>query len=205
MAGKFDIGFGSISGNSYDPLNFMEVLKSDNSSGYTLNWGCDTNVCDGSSIIYDGKSWSFDALWTAADQGAYVVDGENSPTCSFEYAPQATKNEDGSWNVTVSCELIDVENAKVDFDHAVACGYIGEELNKYQEIAIDAKDITLATDKSSITVHISKDILEYFADYIAYNGYIELDWYGVSTFFGEAGNAKYLTSSYVLAPEAEEA
>ena len=205
MDGEFDIGFGSITGNSYDPLNFMEVLKSDDSSGYTLNWGCDTNVCDGSSIIYDGKSWSFDALWTAADQGAYVVDGVNSPMYSFEDAPQATENEDGSWSVTVECALTDVENAKTEFDYAVVCGYIGEKLDTYKEVAIDAEDVTVATDKSSITVRISKDILEYFADYIDYTGYIGLDWYGVSTFFGEAGNSKYLTSSYVHAPEAEEA
>ena len=36
--GQFDLGFGSISGNSLNPLNFLEVLKSDNSSTFTLNW-----------------------------------------------------------------------------------------------------------------------------------------------------------------------
>ncbi len=204
MAGKFDIGFGSISGNSYDPLNFLEVLKSDNSSGYTLNWGCDTNVCDGSSIIYDGKSWSFDALWTAADKGAYVVDGENASMYSFGYTVQATENEDGSWSVTVPCELTEVTNAKVELDHAVAFGYVGDDLDEYYEVAIDAKDVSLATDKKSVTVRISNEILTTFADYIEAAGYIGLDWYGVSTFFGEAGNASYLTSSYIFAPTAAE-
>ena len=74
MEGCFDIGFGSISGDINDPLNFFEVLKSDNSSHYTLNWGIDTNEADG-SIVYDDKVWSFDALWAAADHGCIVEDG----------------------------------------------------------------------------------------------------------------------------------
>ncbi len=74
MQGSYDLGFGAISGDELDPLGFLEVLKSDNSSGFTLNWGADTNeVCD--SIVYDGKTWSFDGLWTAGTSGATVVDG----------------------------------------------------------------------------------------------------------------------------------
>ncbi len=202
MAGTFDIGFGSISGNSYDPLNFIEVLKSDNSSGFTLNWGCDTNVCDG-TLVYDNKAWSFDALWTAADTGAYVVDGENSPLFSFGYAYQATAKTDGSWEVTLPCMLADVEGAKVEFAGALAFGYVGENLATYDELDIDDEDITFSEDKTSVTVHLSNNILTYFADYIAENGYIGIDWYGVTTFFGEAGEIGYLTSSYIFAPEAE--
>jgi hypothetical protein len=69
MVGQFDLGFGSISGNTLNPLNFFEVLKSDNSSGFTLNWGVDTSIVT-DDIKYDGRSWSFDSLWTAADRGA---------------------------------------------------------------------------------------------------------------------------------------
>jgi len=78
MCGKYDLGFGAISGNTLNPLNFLEVLKSDNSSGFTLNWGNDTSVIDDKNpIVYDGKAWSFDALWAAADHGAVVKNGEN--------------------------------------------------------------------------------------------------------------------------------
>ena len=78
MVGQFDIGFGSISGNAFDPINFLEVLKSDNSSTFTLNWGVDTNA--DAVIVYDGKLWSFDALWECADHGGYVKDGKTAPT-----------------------------------------------------------------------------------------------------------------------------
>ena len=69
MVGQFDLGFGSISGNTLNPLNFMEVLCSSNSSGFTLNWGPDTTVVD-PELQYDGKVWSYDGLWNAADHGA---------------------------------------------------------------------------------------------------------------------------------------
>ncbi len=199
MAGEFDIGFGSISGNSYDPLNFLEVLKSDNSSGYTLNWGCDTNVCDG-TLVYDNKAWSFDALWTAADKGAYVVDGVNSPLFAFESVSQATANEDGSWNVTFPCLLADVEGAKVELTGAVAFGYVGDDLKAYDELDIDINDITLADDRTSVTVCVSSEILTHFADFIEAKGYIGIDWYGTQTFFGVTGSEGYLASSYVSAP-----
>ena len=70
--GQFDLAFGSVSGMQLDPLGFMEVLKSDNSSGFTLNWGPDTSSMEEDKIIYDGKEWSFDGLWTAATKGAIV-------------------------------------------------------------------------------------------------------------------------------------
>ena len=77
MQGRFDLGFGAISGNTYNPLNFFEVLKSDNSSSFTLNWGADTSKVDENNpIIYGGKKWSFDALWEAADHGGLIQSGE---------------------------------------------------------------------------------------------------------------------------------
>lgn len=81
MIGQFDIGFGSISGNTYDPLNFMEVLRSDNTSGFTLNWGTDTNE---PGIEYNGKTYSYNALWQATDTLAYIGgDGSIVSTASY--------------------------------------------------------------------------------------------------------------------------
>ena len=73
--GQFDLCMGAISGSTLDPLGFMECLKSDNSSGFTLSWGADTSLDDG-TLQYDGKSWSYDALWSAANEGALVSNGE---------------------------------------------------------------------------------------------------------------------------------
>jgi len=91
MKGQFDLGFGAISGNTYNPLNFMEVLKSDNSSNFTLNWGPDTSKVDEKNpIIYDGQKWSFDALWEVADHGGIVDDGEKVDPVKYCHAKWPT-------------------------------------------------------------------------------------------------------------------
>jgi len=100
MVGQFDLGFGSISGNSLDPLNFLEVLKSDNSSGFTLNWGPDTSAVD-QSLIYDNKPWSFDSLWAAGD--SYVVANEGIETPTFAINSYSlTRLENGGLQLDLS-------------------------------------------------------------------------------------------------------
>lgn len=93
MVGQFDLAFGAISGNSLDPLNFMEVLKSDNSSGFTLNWGADTSAID---LEYGGTKWSFDNLWAATDHGVVTYKGQGLPPVYIaqknEYSYDETDN-----------------------------------------------------------------------------------------------------------------
>ena len=128
MVGQFDIAFGSISGNSLNPLNFFEVLKSDNSSGFTLNWGCDTSVVS-EEIFYDGMYWSFDSLWLAADQGAYFENGQVAPFFGADdIAPEdITVNEDGSWTVSVGYTMGAVEGLTFDLDDAVVFAYVAAD------------------------------------------------------------------------------
>ena len=75
--GQFDIGMGAITGMQAWPLDFFQVLCSDNRSGFTLNWGPDTSVNDG-KIYYDGATWSFDALWSAGTSAKFIVNGEEA-------------------------------------------------------------------------------------------------------------------------------
>lgn len=89
MVGQYDLGFGSISGNTLDPLSFCNTCCSDNRSGFTLCWGQDTSVCEYDeetgigAIMYDGKAWSFDALYEAGNTGTVAKDGESTPAVSF--------------------------------------------------------------------------------------------------------------------------
>ncbi len=99
MIGQYDIGFGGISGNPLNPLNFFEVLKSDNSSGFTLNWGVDTNKVS-KDLIWEGQAWSFDALWQAAETGGYFKDGLLVPNYNPELV-SSTKNEDGTATIEI--------------------------------------------------------------------------------------------------------
>lgn len=75
--GQFDLAFGAISGNTLNPIDFLEVLKSDNSSGFTLNWGKDTSYVETGkdAIVYNEEIYSFDGLFGAANAGI-ILDEE---------------------------------------------------------------------------------------------------------------------------------
>ncbi len=122
--GTFDIAFGSVSGMQLDPLGFMEVLKSNNVTGFTLSRGPDTskiNVDDNNYIIFEGKTWSFDALWDAAYKGVIVSEGDETVdepiTASSSKSGFATQNiavnyggdygtqNVNAWNLAVTLEL----------------------------------------------------------------------------------------------------
>lgn len=109
--GEYDLGFGAISGNTMSPLNFLEVLKSDNSSGFTLNWGTDTSeVSD--DIVYDGKVWSFDSLWNAGNTVA-VLNNEAkvaTPTAS-SYDVTTWAKDSANESVSYTIAFDDLINA----------------------------------------------------------------------------------------------
>ena len=124
MKGQFDLAFGAISGNTYNPLNFLEVLKSDNSSGFTLNWGPDTSKVDTKNpLVYDGHKWAFDALWEVSDRGGVVENGVSVKTVKNYYFDGLAKKIDGgaatsdfSQGVTqsINLEFVDVDGVEID-------------------------------------------------------------------------------------------
>jgi ABC-type oligopeptide transport system substrate-binding subunit len=74
--GQFDIAMGTISGSTLNPLSFMEILTSDNRTGFTLSWTEVDTARVTSDLQYDGKAWSFNALFEAGNGTAVVSDGE---------------------------------------------------------------------------------------------------------------------------------
>lgn len=141
MKGQFDLGFGAISGNTFAPLNFMEVLKSDNSSGFTLNWGADTSKVDEyHPIVYnngDGyKTWSFDSLWEIADHGGVTNEGSPiKPVTKCYLEDTATSDYREGVTFTVPTQFISVPNVtyKVTRAELYVLGYgncpVGVEIN----------------------------------------------------------------------------
>ena len=174
MTGQFDIGFGSISGNTYNPLNFLEVLKSDNSSGFTLNWGLDTNSVDG-NLVYDDQVWSFDALWTAADQGAYIEQGQNAPLDFTTLVYDYNFNTDGDLEVNLLAHLEDIDGDIVTyFAGLVLYGY--DEKQTYTEYG--CKDFGSKFEPDADQSDVADILIEVFglpdvyAEYYASIGYL---------------------------------
>lgn len=153
MKGQFDLGFGSISGNSLNPLNFFEVLKSDNSSGFTLNWGTDTSVVD-PSLKYDGRQWSFDSLWQAADQGA-LVDAEGNLIKSYDANwAGSTTNDDGSVTVQFNVGELNVADATSKVSDIVIFGYTAADNSDYMEESLG--EFTVENGVATVTVPADK-------------------------------------------------
>ncbi len=132
MIGQFDIGFGSISGNSLNPLNFFEVLRSDNTSGFTLNWGTDTSIVD-PTLSYDGRSWSFNSLWQAADQGALVDPEGNLITVYDANLNSITDNADGTRTVKINVGELSTDVASSEVIAFVPFGCSAEDYSDYFE------------------------------------------------------------------------
>lgn len=185
MVGQFDIGFGSISGNSLNPLNFFEVLRSDNSSGFTLNWGTDTSVVD-PSLTYDGRQWSFNSLWQAADQGA-LVDNEGNLIESFGVNwLGSTTNDDGSITVQFNVGELNTAAATSKVTKILIFGYTAEDYSDYAEEEIE---FTIENGVATATV-----TAEQAAKYTAFAN-MAYDVYYQVTVNGEA-NAEQLVTVY---------
>ena len=155
MKGRFDLGFGAISGNTYNPLNFLEVLKSDNSSSFTLNWGTDTSkITPDKPLIYQDKMWSFDALWAVADHGGVVNNGEVAKTVEKSFVI-AGRNDfyNGNLNFSVATKFIDVDTAKLDVVRAqiyvAGYGTFDVKINKSTEDGYVVASIFLSSELAS--------------------------------------------------------
>ncbi len=124
MVGQFDLGFGSISGNSLDPIGFVNVLSSDQeiSHNFTLNWGVDTNDPDVYPLVYDGKRWSFDALYNAVNGQAIASNGQNKVVVSADYTA-ITKNEDGTYTGSLKLTPALPDITVITPQKVVCCNY----------------------------------------------------------------------------------
>ena len=195
MLGQYDLGFGSISGNTLNPLDFVSVLSSDQSiSGYfTLNWGTDTNDPEADVLVYQGQRWSYDALWTAANSSAVVKDGALTKAASaVEYTQ--TANEDGSYTEQVVIELGSDQVKDFTVEKVVLCWYAGT----YKEIALEGASVeTNEAGQIIVTVTVPAELVKAYAGDMG----IDVIWgadLGVSQMSGE-----YI-SVYGTYPAAEE-
>lgn len=178
MKGQFDIGFGSISGNALNPLNFFEVLRSDNTSGFTLNWGTDTSVVD-PSLKYDGRNWSFNSLWTAADQGA-LVDAEGNLIKSYDANwAGSTTNDDGSVTVQFNVGELNVADATSKVSDIVIFGYTAADNSDYMEESLG--EFTVENGVATVTVPADKYATYSAHATMAYDIYFEVTANGETT------------------------
>ena len=176
MEGKFDIGFGSISGDPLNPLAFLNVLSSDQSisNSFTLNWGVNTNDPKADILVFQGERWSFDALWTAANGVAVVKEGANQNATTGQLVSN-TANEDGSYTAVYEIKLSLPELTKVKNIKTILCWY--EEGNAgYKEANLtDNSQIVVDNDKVIITMNVSAELVAQYPGAIGYDILFDLE------------------------------
>ena len=167
QVGKFDLGFGAISGNTYNPLNFLEVLKSDNSSTFTLNWGTDTSkISKTKPLIYDDKMWSFDALWSVADHGGIVKEGAVSKTVEKSYLEAEINKFYEGGKFEVRTKFIDAEAADLDITRiqVYVYGFGGVDVPFEIQRDADGKPIKNAAGEVVATIDLSAVLAQQIND-----------------------------------------
>lgn len=167
LAGQFDLGFGSISGNPLNPLDFIGNLSSDQeiSNGFTLNWGADTNDADSYPIVYEGQRFSYDAFYLAANNQAIVTDGDNQDVFLFNYQP-ITKNEDGSYSGSMEVTASLPDQTTLTVTDVVCCNY--ERYNngdgEYEEESVEFTVEDKGNGVTLISFTVPAELAETYAD-----------------------------------------
>lgn len=189
MVGQFDIGFGSVTGDPLNPLAFLNVLSSDQtlSGGFTLNWGTNTNDPEADALIYEGKRFSFDALWVAGVSTAIVADGANTPAISYELAEIVNK-EDGSADVKVKVYYALMDQIEFQAELFAVWNYEAyyagaEYYEEYPEFTQEATDYGCL-----ITANVPAEMVAAFPGNIGFDIY-----YGVAIAGGDPSTGEYFS------------
>ncbi|MBQ7913075.1 MAG: hypothetical protein IJ308_04930 [Clostridia bacterium] len=198
LAGQYDIGFGSISGNPLDPLNFLGVNSTNAaiSGDFTLNWAVNTNTLT-EALVYNGQRWSYDALYQSSQQLTIVENGCEASAYELASVTPETK-DDGSMVVTIVLENSSAVDA-LALDKLVIFG--GGYSVAYNEWALDASMYTVNYDAEADTLTIVATLPASELAKVPVDANQGLDVYFTYT-IGEAAASAYVTA-YVTFSVAE--
>lgn len=171
--GDYDAMMGSISGSTLDACSFLSVYSSDSTlnQGFHLNYGVRTDIVnEADPLVYDGKSWSFDALYTASVGTAIVQNGLNVPVVSgFIAAPVVdTTAKTTTFTYTVPDLKDDAGKALITYKLNGGIGGNGagiQVLNaaksaggEYYQLTDD--DVTVVQDGTSLKMVVKQDSIQ---------------------------------------------
>lgn len=177
--GKYDIQFAYlITGNAYDTINNMNILKSNDFGGFELNFAVNTSLPSG-DIYWDGKYWSFDTLWAACNGGT-VLDAEGNATSKFieqgdDFATVISVDDDGTVTASLPIEVVN-DSLEWTLDESNdPCDVYNSTITDYTKCTAKKSD-----DGKSIIFTIPKDAYfdaaagfgEEFAGYKGVYGYV---------------------------------
>ena len=185
MCGKFDLAYGGLGGTSNFIYDF-EKYKSNNSSGFTLNWGEDTNSAD-KVITYNGKKYTYDALYKAVETFTIVEpSGKEATLFDAILLSNIRDNETGNRKIIIQYSLANIEDVvKVSIQDIELYSsnkddghWVSELLNEYaiynndETITIDLPEEIIKNHQEEVSFYFTLSIeTEYGTTY----DYIDLE------------------------------
>lgn len=166
LIGQFDLGFGSISGDSQNTISNMNILSTNQtiSQGFTLNWAIDTNDPDADILVYNGMRWSYDALYKCTETSTVVTAGKiEDKRADVDYGFDVKENSDGSQTITISLRTNnDTELAGHYFGLFGGSAYSGYyvEFDLEDTEGIEALEPVVNGNKTKYVFNVSADIIE---------------------------------------------
>jgi len=197
LVGQFDLGFGSISGNTYDPLSHFDILSSDPaiSGGFCLNWRVHTNEVDG-KLVFQDKCWSFDALIAAGISGAIVKDGANAKLINLEsYGVERLENGDFVFYLAGEFNFVDEENY-AKFVGICLYAYTAADQSDYAELYVTIADEEHFYFDEEEGVYVVVFTAEQIAAWLEAYPTDQLRGQGIDLYFYEVMNGKVIEGSY---------
>lgn len=161
-AGRFDIGFGSITGNPLDVIDFLSILSSTPtvSSGWTLNWGLDTSKATSDILVYDGMRWSYDALQQAGVSAVVVENGELSDTTLIDTSITATPSQDNTTLTLTYKILYNVDlDVKATLDKFILFYGVDDDYDEWSIMNLVGENI-VDDENGTITITVTLDATE---------------------------------------------
>ncbi len=215
--GQFDFAEGAISGNVLNPLDFMNTCSSTVAlnQGFNLNWGDPTNeVTATNPVIFDGKIWSYDALWSATQGWTMVNEGVTSPVADNQTMSLDSANNRIHWQATFPATATDDQGKSIlDFeirDLAImggstatpTSGYylndksaysINTDLNGYINVYVDLDEV-----KSLINQLRANGTVNYFSLYFSLVYTVDLSKVTSDNLDGQTGSNSKITKSVLV-------
>jgi hypothetical protein len=114
MTGQFDLALGAISGNVLDPIDFMDVVMSDNRTGFTLSWGPDTGEPT-QAVQFRDMAWSFDALQSSAMGQTLVSEGREAVLFTLGNPTVTAGSAAGKWNISLPGTYFVSDDVEIEF------------------------------------------------------------------------------------------
>jgi ABC-type oligopeptide transport system substrate-binding subunit len=152
--GQFDIAMGTISGGTLDPLSFLDILTSDNRTGFTLSWTEVDTAVPSEDLVYNDEYWSYNALLEAGLGSAIVSEGRSATLFNIGDITVSDVKAD-TFDVTATGVIFTALPDQVQVDVLEIGVYIVTSATTFESIVADASALSIDVEAGTWTLTLN--------------------------------------------------